>query len=122
MTRFTQFSAIAVAVFSLSGCYHATVETGLPPSPQTLERAWAHGWLFGLVPPSTTETQQRCPTGVARVETQLSFVNQLAYIVTTGIYSPMSIVVTCAASSAQGAVGPTIENLARLEAERAADQ
>jgi len=84
------------AVVLLAGCYHGTVETGVAPSAQTIDRSWASGWLYGLVPPSTTETQQRCPAGVARVEMQLSFGNQLASILTLGIYTPMSITVTCA--------------------------
>ena len=87
---------VAAATFALAGCYHATIETGLPPSPQTLENKWASGWIYGLVPPKTVETMQRCPNGVARVETQLSFANQLVNFLTLGIYTPMEIVVTCA--------------------------
>jgi hypothetical protein len=87
----------------LAGCYHATVETGLPPSPQTIEKKWASGWIYGLVPPATIETMQRCPNGVARVETQLSFANQLVNFLTLGIYTPMEIVVTCAASGMEDA-------------------
>ena len=34
------------------------------------------GEVFGLAPPSTVETMERCPNGVARVETQLSFLDQ----------------------------------------------
>jgi Bor protein len=86
----------SAAIILLAGCYHATIETGVAPSAQTISRDWAPGWLFGLVPPSTTETQQRCPNGVARVETQLSFANQLASWLTAYIYTPMSITVTCA--------------------------
>ena len=89
-------AALLGAVVALSGCYHATIETGLTPGTQTLEKAWASGWLFGLIPPSTVETASRCPNGVARVETQLSFVNQLVSFITFGIYTPMSIQVTCA--------------------------
>lgn len=86
-----------VLLLGMSACYHATVETGLSPSPQTLENKWASGWIYGLVPPSTVETMERCPNGVARVETQLSFANQLVNFLTLGIYTPMEIVVTCAA-------------------------
>ncbi len=87
------------AVVALSGCYHATIETGLPPGNQTLEKPWASGWVFGLVPPSTVETASRCPNGVARVETKLSFLNMLVSAITLSIYTPMSIQVTCAAST-----------------------
>lgn len=88
--------ALLGAVVALSGCYHATIETGLPPGNQTLEKPWASGWVFGLVPPSTVETASRCPNGVARVETHLSFVNQLVALITGYIYTPMTIRVTCA--------------------------
>jgi len=92
---------VTVFLISASACYHAQIQTGLPPGPQTIERPWAHGWLYGLVPPSTIQTMQECPNGVARVETQLSFVNQLANFLTGGIYTPMSIIVTCAAGRDQ---------------------
>lgn len=82
---------------ALSGCYHAVVETGRMPSPQRVEKHWASGWIYGLVPPSTMETQQRCPSGVARVDTQLSFPNMLVGYLTLGIFTPMDVVVTCAA-------------------------
>ncbi len=91
------------AVVALSGCYHATIETGLPPGNQTLEKAWASSWVLGLVPPSTVETASRCPNGVARVETKLSFLNQLVALLTAGIYTPMAIRVTCAGTSVEEA-------------------
>lgn len=90
--------ALVATLLTLSACYHATVETGLAPGVQTLEKNWAAGWIYGLVPPSTVETMQRCPDGVARVETQLSFPNQLVSFLTLGIFTPMKIVVTCADS------------------------
>ena len=80
----------------LSACYHATVTTGARPSNMKIENRWASSWVFGLVPPSVVETMDRCPEGVAQVETRLSFLNQLVSGLTLGIYSPMEIVVTCA--------------------------
>ena len=79
-----------------AACYHATIETGLTPSAQVIEKGWAAGWIFGLVAPSPVETMSKCPGGVAKVETQLSFVNQLVGWLTAYIYTPMSIKVTCA--------------------------
>ena len=95
MTRF-RLGTLLTAVVVLSGCYHATIETGLPPGTQTLEKPWASSLIYGLVPPQTVETASRCPNGVARVETQQSFVNGLVRFLTLGIYTPMTIVVTCA--------------------------
>ncbi len=110
-------AALLGAVVALSGCYHATIETGLPPGNQTLEKAWASGWVFGLVPPSTVETASRCPNGVARVETKLSFLNMLVSAITLSIYTPMSILVTCAGTSMEEAERSQlmIKNGANLE-------
>jgi Bor protein len=93
---------IAATCFALllSGCYHATVETGLTPSTVTLEQHWANSWIYGLVPPETINTAARCTNGVARVETHLSFLNQLVGLLTVGIYTPMDVRVTCAQGSA----------------------
>lgn len=92
-----QIGILAVAL-GCAGCYHATVDTGRTPSPQTIEKRWASGWIFGLVPPATLQTAQQCTNGVSKVSTQLSFANQLVSFITAGIYTPMEIVVTCAAA------------------------
>ena len=86
----------------LAGCYHATIDTGAKPSNVTVEKHWASGWIFGLVAPKTVETASKCTTGVAKVETQLSFVNMLVSFLTLNIYTPMDIRVTCAEGAAGG--------------------
>ena len=88
--------ALVGAVLFASGCYHAIIETGRPQSGTMIERKWAHSYLAGLVPPSTTETASRCPNGVAKVETHHSFLNLVAEWVTFFIYSPLTIQVWCA--------------------------
>jgi hypothetical protein len=89
-------ASLVSSLLLCTGCYHATIETGRPPGPTKVEKPWAHGFLWGLVPPSTVETAQQCPGGVAKVETQQSFLNLVANVLTGGIYSPMQITVTCA--------------------------
>jgi hypothetical protein len=96
MTKIAASIFLIVAVLAGWGCYHATIETDATPSSVTIEKAWASGWIYGLVPPSTISTAAKCPGGVARVETKLSFLNQLVSGLTLGIYTPMSIKVTCA--------------------------
>lgn len=93
--------ALLFVVFFFSGCYHAQVTTGLQPSAQVYEDTMAHGFLFGLVPPSIVRAQDECPNGVARVETRISFINGLISGITFNLYTPMHIKVTCAASSAE---------------------
>ncbi len=89
---------VVFCVATGTACYHASIETGATPSTVTVSHEWASGWIYGLVPPGTVETTSKCPNGVAKVETQLSFPNMLVGLITFGIYTPMSIVATCATS------------------------
>jgi len=84
---------------------------GLTPSTVVVEKAWASGCIYGLVSPSTVETKSKCPSGVAKVETQHSFLNMLVGGLTGGIYTPMSIKVTCAQGgrAALTPAAPTID-------------
>ena len=93
----------ALAILLATGCYHAVVETGRPQSGTVVEDQWADAFLYGLVPPKPVETAQRCQSGVARVETRLSFLNLLADLITFGIYTPMHIKVYCAAAGGEDA-------------------
>ena len=58
-----------LALTATVGCYHATVDTGLAPSGQTIAKPWANSFVYGLVPPPVVETTSKCPNGVAKVET-----------------------------------------------------
>ena len=92
-------AAAIVAVITLTGCLHAVVQTGRPESQDVISIKWANGFLWGLRPPLIVETASRCTNGVAKVETQHSFLNGLATVLTLGIYTPMQIDVTCASRS-----------------------
>ncbi len=89
--------SLLVLFAAVGACFHTTIDTGLEPSQRTIHEPWANSWIVGLVPPSTIETAEKCPSGVSKVETQQSFLNGLVGILTLGIYTPMEIKVTCAA-------------------------
>ena len=93
---------VLFSLFLLAGCYHATIDTGLAPGHKTVEM-WKHSWIYGLVPPSVVEAQSECENGVAKVETQQSFLNGLVNVLTGGIYTPMTVIVTCAADGMSSA-------------------
>jgi hypothetical protein len=97
-------AALFIGMAALSGCYHATIDTGVAPSHVVIQKRWASGWIFGLVAPSTTATAAQCPAGVAKVETKLSFLNGLVSTLTMSIYTPMTVRVTCAEGSATAAI------------------
>jgi hypothetical protein len=100
---------LTACIVVFSGCYHATVTTGLTPSTEVIHETFASSWVYGLVPPNAISAELKCKHGVATVETQLSFLNQVVGIITIGIYTPMDIKVTCAAAGAMGeAVRPDL--------------
>ncbi len=93
-------SALAVgvaALFASSACYHAVVETGRPAGSTVVQKPWVATWIFGLVPAKPIDVSAECPGGIAKVETQQTFVNGLVGLVTFGIFTPQSATITCAA-------------------------
>lgn len=79
------------------GCYHITVITGATPGTQTIEKEWQHSFVLGLVPPAEIAANPPCAQGVAKVETERSFLNGLVGAITYNIYTPIHVTVTCAA-------------------------
>lgn len=112
--------ALFAAVLTVAGCYRVTVLHGTQPPPSAatvVEYPWQHSWVFGLVPPPEINVGERCPTGVSKVETRVSFLNGLASVlvgvaadalvrssndsiyvggVAASIWQPMSAKITCA--------------------------
>ena len=86
---------LLASLTALVGCYHTTIDAGARPSTTVIEKRWAPGWIFGLVPPTTVETATNCHNDVAKAETQLSCVKQLVGFLTLSSYTPMDIRVTC---------------------------
>ncbi len=107
MRKLTSLAALALALTG-TGCWHAVIDTGLPPSGQTIERPWAMSFAYGLVPPPIVETAAQCPGGVSKVETQHSFLNGLVAAITFEIVTPIDIRVTCAGGR-RGALVPTVD-------------
>jgi hypothetical protein len=89
--------ASAALLMALSaGCYHVTVVTGAPAAPQTIDKQWQNSFVLGLVPPPELNSKDTCKSGVAKVETERSFLNGLVGAITESIYTPMHTTITCA--------------------------
>ena len=88
--------ALCVAAALCAGCYHVTVITGAPPAPQTVNKDWQNSFIYGIVPPSELSSKETCGQGVAKVETERSFLNGLVGAITYSIYTPLHVTVTCA--------------------------
>ena len=115
MKRLLRIAVSLSALCLLPGCYHAVINTATPAGAQTIDVPWAHSFIWGLVPPNVVDSTAQCPSGVAQVITEHSFVNGLAAAVTFGLYTPMHINVTCA--SGQGALDvPMARTVAEAEA------
>jgi hypothetical protein len=67
----------------------------MKPSAVVLDKQWAPSFVLGLVPPPEIDATEKCTDGVARVETELTFLNQVVGLLTFGIYTPMRVKVTC---------------------------
>ena len=89
-------TTIAALLLLSAGCYHASIESGMKPGNDKIEKEWASGWAWGIVGPDPIEAQSKCASGVSKVETEHSFLNGLVQFVTLGIYTPMHLTVTCA--------------------------
>ncbi|MBV6522905.1 MAG: hypothetical protein MNPFHGCM_03055 [Gemmatimonadaceae bacterium] len=100
MVKLNWRTPFAVSLLALGACYHQVVETGLPAGTQTVSKPWTPTWIFGLVPATPIDVRSTCRSGVAFVDTKMSFANGLVSGLTIGIFTPRSVVVTCAAQSA----------------------
>ena len=108
MKRFAKL-LVLVPTFALAACYHAVVETGRPASSTVVNKPFQPSFVFGLVPPPAVNVAQECKSGVAKVETQHSFVEGLVAGITFGIFTPMTVTVTCASGSAALPAGRTLK-------------
>ncbi len=90
-------------VVTATGCFHTRVETGLTPGSQVYENSFAPSFVYGLVPPPPVDGAAECPSGVAIVESEISFLNGLVAALTFSLFTPMTIKVTCAAGGGASA-------------------
>jgi hypothetical protein len=97
----------AVVAAALSGCYTIRYErrSALPEAGAPRE-VWHHGFVGGaLLGSAPIDLTKMCPTGVAVVESQVTFVNWLGQLVTcvgglcpiwAPVWEPQTVSVTCA--------------------------
>jgi hypothetical protein len=86
----------SLLVLSTAGCFHQVVNTGRAPGATVVDKPWVSTWLWGLVAAQPIDARQACPSGVAVITTEQSFVNSLVAVVTLGIYTPQHVTITCA--------------------------
>jgi len=89
--------SVALVALASTACFHQVVQTGRPAGTTVIDKPWVSTWIFGLVAAQPIETRPDCPSGVAVVTTETSFMNGLAGAITLGIYTPQHVTITCAA-------------------------
>ncbi|MEO8620646.1 MAG: hypothetical protein ABI625_06250 [bacterium] len=94
--RWLAMSLLAVATMA---CYHQVIQTGLTPGTPVIDMGNVNTGIFGLAG-AQVDVRTQCPSGVAIVETEESFVNAVLTIITIGIYTPRHVTVTCASRTA----------------------
>ena len=112
--------AMVLAILPAAACYHQVVETGKTASPTVIDKPWQMGFVYGLVPPPALNTASQCPGGVAKVETQHSFLNGLVASLTFGIITPMQVTITCATTGSASTNGAKMDAGSTQEEQAAA--
>ncbi len=91
---------LVLAMFFATGCFHINYVTDKPRAPSPEYKKWHNDFVYGLAEGSDpVDVKQICPEGVARIESEETFVNGLVNVLTIGIYNPQEVTVTCVASS-----------------------
>jgi hypothetical protein len=90
----------SIACLTFSGCYHQVIQTGRTAGSTVVDKPMVATWLWGLVPAKELDVRSQCPSGVAVIETEATFMNGLLAVVTFGIFTPRHVKVTCASGAA----------------------
>ena len=92
-----RIAMILLAVAALSGCYTTKIENaGVQPSRET-HVSWQHTFFWGLISPGKVNVAGYCGNaGIAEIKTQVGGIGLLGYWLTAGVWTPMTVKVTCA--------------------------
>jgi hypothetical protein len=94
MNPMSRRPVLLLGLLFAGACHHATIGTGAIPAAPIVERE-SMFWIDGLAPADPVETADTCPNGVSRVETHHSVLDVVANVLTLGLYTPVTITVTC---------------------------
>jgi len=98
---------------SFSGCLKAEITTGKQPGNDTVELGWAHGFVYGIVPPTNGPLnvgENQCENGIAKVNFKQTFIQGIAQSAASGVlagfpwYNPQRLTVTCAAGGSMSSL------------------
>jgi hypothetical protein len=89
--------AMLLAAVGTSGCWRARVVNRDTPTGEKHETTGGI-WLWGLVSTESAhvKTAEKCPDGLAQVESEHTFLDGFLGALTLGLYTPVTIRYTCA--------------------------
>lgn len=95
VARYAKRTIVLGGFLMLTACYHTITTTNLNPG-VVQTNAWAPAFIYALVP-AKVDAQAMCHgKPIQSVESQASFLNMVVGWITLGIFTPMSVTVTCA--------------------------
>jgi hypothetical protein len=103
-----QMAAVVFGVaLAATGCATHTINYKNPTAPMggATQEAKQSFFLWGLVGGSEVDLNRMCPAGVSQIQSKTSVGDQIFTILTGGIYSPMSVSVSCATGGSVAAGG-----------------
>jgi hypothetical protein len=105
---------VGILLLTGVGCYKHTYIVGAgAPDAALAHDEWRHHWLWGLINPDKELALAKvCTSGDATIDTEMTFLNGLVSALTSGIYSPTTVRVRCAAGSVHLELQP--EDVARI--------
>ncbi|MCB9761217.1 MAG: hypothetical protein H6739_15355 [Alphaproteobacteria bacterium] len=98
MSRFTRLAAVLAAALFSAGCYTTKIVHGDVQGDTTeVHRRLQHTFIYGIVSPNRIDVDRVCKGGeVKAVKSQVAGLGLLANWITLGIYTPLTVKVTCA--------------------------
>lgn len=92
---------LGLSAASLSACSTYQMKYKNPTAQHGVKHTVKQNFfLWGHVGGSSIDLKQLCPTGVAEIASESSFVDGLLFGLTIGLYSPLSVEVHCESGTA----------------------
>jgi hypothetical protein len=95
VARLAKRTLVLGSFLVLTACYHTITTTNLNPGVKQ-QVDWAPAFIYALVPAKVDANALCRGKPIQAVESQASFLNMLVGWVTFGIFTPMTVTVTCA--------------------------
>lgn len=92
---------LGLAASSIGACASYNVKYKDPSAQRGTKHELKQAFFFyGIFGGSDIDLQSLCPTGVAEISSAHSVVDGLAYVLTAGLYTPVSVEVHCKGGTA----------------------